>query len=186
MEDEYIEELIRRSIESNGGVPLNEIQKKAIEEYLAKRGSSEFAKAFAQDATATAERQAAAGAARSGFLSRLLPYARVIWLIPVYMLIALIWDSQQDTRTLNIGKGACSTHTPGKTLKVSVSFVGPKSAMNRAIDEINSQCAASGVSCIDPSCPTCGPDVAINTIDIHDYILWYTADVTGTCQCWCK
>ena len=58
--------------------------------------------------------------------------------------------------------------------------------MKEALEQLEKDCAKAGLNCAGSNCPTCGPDVAVQTVVIKCRIFWYTAVVNATCQCWCK
>ena len=124
-------------------------------------------------------------------LARILrsPYSkwwRLLWLIPAYMLGAWFMDKGIQAPTINSGQGPCSENTKSIPISASETSYGPKSALRDAMAALEDSCSGSGIVCTDPACPTCGADVQVTSVEISNYILLYTADVTANCACWCK
>jgi hypothetical protein len=168
-------------------VPLSDAQKQEILEWLRRRMSAKTIKDFVYDPT----KPPSGPTAWDKFLRFIrAPHSkfwRALWLIPIYMAGALIIDSNfVDPPSIASGKGPCSVNTRPIPITASATTYGPNAALRDAIAELERKCAASGIVCTDPRCPTCGGDVQITSVDITDYILVYTADVTANCACWCK
>jgi len=188
MTEQEFWELIERL--QKQGVPLSPEQRRAIEEYLRGKMSPGSIKDFEDGLEKGAE-----VAKQPWWRILFKPVARGPWvnvarggvyLALAYLLIAAWADSRVQPKTISGGKGICNTAAGQKQLHVDPSASGPNGALNDALDELERQCTKSGPNCGGSGCPTCAPDVAVQTVDIKTRIFWYTADVTAICQCWCK
>lgn len=103
-----------------------------------------------------------------------------------YLLVAAIADSQVKLEHPAAGRGACATNVTPVPLSISASSYGPKSALEKALSLIRADCESRRLACTSSTCPTCGPDAAVLSVDVSTRIFWATADVTASCQCWCK
>ncbi|ELR71687.1 hypothetical protein C900_02272 [Fulvivirga imtechensis AK7] len=138
-------------------------------------------------AEAEADAAAAAGASAGKGTSWLKWGARGgVYLILIYLLGAAIIDATTDLEHGNTGNGVCAANATPENVDADVSSYGPKSALRNALKDIQSKCENSSVNCTDPECHSCGKDAAVQTTEIKNRILWYTAVVTAKCQCWCK
>jgi hypothetical protein len=111
---------------------------------------------------------------------------RALWIVPIYLAIALLVDMNLDPQPIGGGLGACAIDTTPVPLYAKERSFGPKAALADAQDELARQCSAAAIDCTDPACPTCGNDVLVSTVDISSYLLFYVAEVTGDCRCWCQ
>ncbi|MBI4396449.1 MAG: hypothetical protein HY548_05095 [Elusimicrobia bacterium] len=174
-------ELIQRARE---GVPLNETQKEAIRQYLKGRLSPDSVKAFEKDFIPKNPPPSQPWWTRLFTwknLGRLGVYGALI-----YLLGAAIADRIVEPPQISGGSGPCKISAGTKPLHVNPSSTGPNRALKAAIEELESRCAESGLDCSGGTCPSCAPDVAVQSVDIKCRFFWYTAEVTAICQCWCK
>jgi hypothetical protein len=183
MSDEYILELIRQMLE---GKKLNQNQLDAIREWIRGKLSEGSKKAFTSDATKPPRKPTIWERLRR--LLRRFPRKalRALWIVPIYLAIALLVDMNLDPQPIGGGLGACAIDATPVPLSAKERSFGPKSALADAQDELARQCNTAAIDCTDPACPTCGNDVFVSTVDITSYLLFYVAEVTGDCRCWCR
>jgi hypothetical protein len=175
-------ELIRRAREQ--GIPLNETQKQAIREYLKGKLSPDSIRDFEKDFIKP--RPPGPPAPRPWYL-RPINLARFgVYAALAYLLVAAAADSFVEPKEMGGGTGVCNVAAGSKRLFVNPSATGPNGALKKAMEELETNCANAGLNCAGSTCPTCGPDVAVQTVNIKCRIFWYTAEVTAICQCWCK
>ncbi len=175
-------ELIRRVWEQ--GIPLNEAQKEAMREYLRSRMSPESIRAFERD-WVPRRRPPPRPWWRRLFSPKNLRFGGYAALL--YLLVAAIHDGTVGPPPISSGSGPCNPGAGTVSLYASPSRPGPNSALKAAMEELETQCSRSGLACgVGGSCPTCAPDVAVQTAEIKTRIFWYTTEVTATCQCWCQ
>jgi hypothetical protein len=103
-----------------------------------------------------------------------------------YLFVAAVVDHFHKLPQGGGGSGPCDTSVKPVPISASRSATGPKGALDKAYQDLDAQCMGAGLKCKTTTCPTCGPDVAVQTVDVSSRVFWYTADVTGICQCWCK
>lgn len=109
-----------------------------------------------------------------------------VYLALAYLLVAAVVDSRVKPPKISGGNGPCAINAGRTTMTVNPSATGPNGALRDALAELATKCNASALACGGTSCPTCGPDVAVQTVDIKCRVFWYTAEVTAICQCYCK
>ena len=176
-------ELIRRAREQ--GIPLNDAQKRAIEEYLRGRLSPQSAKDFAEDFASKPK-----PAPRPPWWKR-LPWKNAargtVYAALAYLLIAAVHDRTVKHVPIAGGKGPCNIAAGQIKMSADPSAPGPNGALEDALTGLNARCAAAPLACAPGAgiCPTCAPDFAVQNVDIKNRIFWYTAVVDGICQCWC-
>lgn len=102
-----------------------------------------------------------------------------------YLLVAAIYDANVDPPTISSGTGICNTAAGTVAVAANPSRPGPNTALRAAMEQIATQCNAAALACTSVTCPTCGPDPAVQSVVIKNRLFWYTAEVTATCQCWC-
>ncbi|OIQ03916.1 MAG: hypothetical protein COS82_10520 [Zetaproteobacteria bacterium CG06_land_8_20_14_3_00_59_53] len=178
MTEAEIFELIRRSMEQ--GVPLNETQKEIVRQWIKQRLSAETAAGFKP---LPPEPPPTLPWWRNlRILGRLGLYGAL-----AYLLIAALYDSTVTQPPIISGSGPCNVAAGSVVVQADPSAVGPNAALKAAMEEINSKCASSGLACsTGGTCPTCAPDPAVQNAEIKTRVFWYTAEVSATCQCWCK
>ena len=181
MTEDEIWELIRRTWQ---GAPLNEAQKEIVREYLSRRLSEstirEFETGYRPPPPPPPPPQPPWWQ-RLGRVARGTGYA-----VLVYLFVAAVADRFVEPPQISGGSGPCNIAAGTVPLHVDPSATGPNGALADAMAELAVQCGNSNLSCSPGGCPTCAPDVAVQTVEIKSRILWYTADVTAICQCWCK
>jgi hypothetical protein len=174
-------ELIRRSWQ---GIPLNEAQKEAIREYLRERMSPDAIRAFEKDFVSKPPPPS------SPWWSRFFKPGNIarggLYLALAYLLVAAVADRYVEPTQISSGNGPCKINAGSVALHVDPSSTGPNGALKAAMDELAVLCGTSSLNCSGGTCPTCAPDVAVQTVNVKTRIFWYTADVTAICQCWCK
>ena len=182
MTEDEIWELIRRSWQ---GVPLNDAQKEIVREYLRRRLSEQAIREFETGYRPPPPPPPAPP--RPPWWSRPANIARGgVYLVLVYLFVAAVADSFVDPPQIAGGSGPCAIGAGMVPLHVDPSATGPNGALSAAMGELEMLCGNSNLNCSGGACPTCGPDFAVQTVEIKSRILWYTADVTAICQCWCK
>jgi len=148
-------------------------------EWIRRRLSRQSIEAFARDTPSTVPKTPPTslwrGVVRGGVYGTL-----------GYLLVAAIYDRFVQLPKAGGGKGPCAPSVTPVKIAATRLGVGPKSALSKVYADLDAQCAASGLNCASPTCATCAPDVAVQTVDIKIRVLWYTATATGVCQCWCK
>lgn len=109
-----------------------------------------------------------------------------VWAILIYLLGAAVMDRFVELTDEPAGEGPCAVNAAPVPVNADESSYGPKSALEDAKEEIRIQCAAAAVNCTDPSCTSCAKDAFINSVEINNWVFWYTAVITADCRCWCK